>query len=84
MNSIANLLALALTGTLLSACTKDELARNIYDGARAHNESLKSTPLENPRLESLSHDEYEKQRRGDSSRDPNSTADRHPSAAPQM
>jgi len=64
-SSMARVFALALTGMLLLACTKEELARSVYEGARVHNESLRSTPLENPRLESLSHDEYEKARGGD-------------------
>jgi len=65
LSSMGRMFALALTGMLLFACTKDELARNVYEGARVHNESLRSTPLENPRLESLNHDEYEKARSGD-------------------
>jgi hypothetical protein len=60
--SIASFVALALAGAFLPGCTKGELTRNIYEGARVHNESLKSTPLENPRLESLSHDDYERER----------------------
>jgi hypothetical protein len=59
---VACLVALALAGTPLSGCTKEEIARNVYEGARVHNESLKSTPPENPRFESLSHDEYERGR----------------------
>jgi len=79
--SIARLLLLALAGALLSGCAKDKLARNIYEGARVHNESLKSTPLENPRLESLSHDQYEKERHGDSRCQGNVSGDPQPSQA---
>jgi hypothetical protein len=69
MRSLARLLALAFAIAigLLSGCTKD-VSRNIYEGARQHNESLKGTPLENPRAESVSRDEYEKALRGDSRR----------------
>jgi len=69
MRSLARLLALAFAIAigLLSGCTKD-VSRNIYEGARQHNESLKGTPLENPRAESVSRDEYEKALRGDSGR----------------
>jgi hypothetical protein len=63
VNSTPTLLALALAAGVLSSCTREELARNVYEGAKAHNESLKSTPLENPRAESLSYDQYEKERK---------------------
>ena len=69
IRSIACLVALGLVVASLPACAG--LERNIYEGARVHNESLKSTPLENPRLESLSYDEYEKERAGKSPSDPN-------------
>jgi len=52
----------------LSGCTKDEVYRNVYEGARANNDSKKSTPLENPRSDSMSHEQYEKERRGEGSR----------------
>ena len=68
MRSLARLLALAFTIGILSGCTKDQLSRSVYEGARQHNESLKGTPLENPRAESVSRDEYEKALRGDSGR----------------
>ena len=69
MSALTRLLALAFPFAIgfLSGCTKD-LSRNIYEGARQHNESLKGTPLENPRAESVSRDEYEKALRGDSGR----------------
>ena len=63
MISLARLLAFAFAIGLLFGCTKD-LSRNIYEGGRQHNESLKGTPLENPRAESVSRDEYEKALRG--------------------
>jgi len=54
----------------LSGCTTEELSRNVYEGARVHNESLKSTPLENPRTEPTPYDQYEKERRDGASSAP--------------
>ena len=68
MSSLARWLALASASVLLGGCAKDQLSRNVYEGGRQHNESLKGTPLENPRAESVSRGEYEKALRGDSGR----------------
>jgi hypothetical protein len=70
MNPIVTLAALALAAGVLSGCTKEELSRNVYEGANMHNESLKSTPLENPRTESTPYDQYEKERRDGGSSSP--------------
>jgi hypothetical protein len=64
MSSLARLLALTFVIGILCGCATDQLSRNIYEGARQHNDSLKGTPLENPRAESVSRDEYEKALRG--------------------
>jgi hypothetical protein len=53
----------ALFALLASGCTTHELSRNIYEGIRTHEESLKSTPLEKPGTASPSYDEYERERR---------------------
>ena len=69
MRSLALPLAFALAATL-SGCTKDDVYRNVYEGARANNDSKKSTPLENPRSDSIGYEEYEKERRGEGSQSP--------------
>lgn len=67
MRSSALWLAFA-TAACSFGCAKDDVYRNIYEGARANNDSRKGTPLENPRSDSMSHEQYEKERRGDASR----------------
>ena len=52
----------ALFVLLASGCTTQELSRNIYEGIKTHEESLKFTPLEKPRGASPSYDEYERER----------------------
>ena len=51
-----------------SACTRDDVYRNVYEGARANNDSRKSTPLENPRSDSMGYEQYEKERSSDPTR----------------
>ena len=53
-------LSFALVSTALSACT----AEGIYEGSRAYNKTIKSTPMEKSKEELPSHDQYEKERRG--------------------
>jgi len=67
MRSLTVLVGFALAAGL-AGCTKDDVYRNVYEGARVNNDSKKSTPLENPRTDSMSHEQYEKERRGDLSR----------------
>jgi len=49
----------ALFVLLASGCTTQELSRNIYEGIKTHEESLKFTPLEKPSAASPSYEEYE-------------------------
>ncbi len=53
----------ALFVLLASGCTTQELSRNIYEGIKTHEESLKSTPLGKPGTASPSYDEYDRERR---------------------
>ena len=53
-------LSFALVSAALSACT----AEGIYEGSRAHNKTIKSTPMERSKEELPSYDQYEKERRG--------------------
>ena len=46
--------------TAFSACT----AEGIYEGSRAYNKTIKSTPMERSKEELPSYDQYEKERRG--------------------
>ena len=54
-------LFLAFVSTAVSACT----AEGIYEGSRAYNKAIKSTPMEKSKEELPSYDQYEKERRGD-------------------
>ena len=53
-------LFLAFVSTVLSACT----AEGIYEGSRAYNKAIESTPMEKSKEELPSYDQYEKERRG--------------------
>src|SRR5207302_11253664 len=50
----------AIVSMALSACT----AEGIYEGSRAYNKAIKSTPMEKSKDELPSYDQYEKERRG--------------------
>jgi len=50
----------ALAAVLLCGCTAEQLSRGLYEGARARNDSLRSTPHDNADGRSLSFDQYEK------------------------
>ena len=62
--------AAGLLATLASGCAMQDVSRNIYEGARLRNESLRSTPLEKSAAPSMSYDEYERERKVDSARRP--------------
>jgi hypothetical protein len=62
MKALRRLLGFAFAAIVLSACTTGQFSRNVYEGAAAHNESLKPTPLGNPRAESVGYDQYEQER----------------------
>jgi hypothetical protein len=53
-------LSFALVSTALSACA----AEGIYEGSRAYNKTIKSTPMERSKEELPSYDQYKKERRG--------------------
>ena len=57
-------LAVAFASQALAACTTDQLSRGIYEGSRAYNKSVETTPLEKSKNELPSYDQYEKERRG--------------------
>jgi hypothetical protein len=55
-------LVFAFVSIELFACT----AESVYEGSRAYNKSIKSTPMEQSKGELPSYDQYEKERRGTS------------------
>jgi len=57
-------LTIVFASQVLTACTTDQLSRGIYEGSKAYDKSIKSTPLEKSKSELPSYDQYEKERRG--------------------
>jgi hypothetical protein len=66
MKRLARFVMLTFAVLVFSACTAEQLSRNLYEGASVHNRSLKSTPLENSKGEPMSNDQYEKERQSSS------------------
>jgi uncharacterized lipoprotein len=56
----------ALAGAVLAAsvagCSSSDVARNVYEGGRAYNESLRGTPLEKSRTPAPGFDQYDRER----------------------
>ena len=53
----------AMALLLLGGCTAQELSRNVYEGSRVHNESLRSDPLEKANTPAPDYDQYDRERR---------------------
>ena len=53
-------LSFALVSAALSACT----AEGVYEGSRAYDKAVKSTPMEKSKEELPGYDQYERERRG--------------------
>jgi len=51
--------------TVLSGCAAESMSRGVYEGSRAYDKALKSTPMEKSKDELPTYDQYEKERRGD-------------------
>ena len=49
---------------LLAACSTEQAARGVYEGSRAYDKAIQSTPLEKSKNELPDYDQYEKERRG--------------------
>lgn len=60
MKRISLSLFIALVSAAFPACT----AEGVYEGSRAYNKAIKSTPMEKSKDELPSYDQYEKERRG--------------------
>ena len=63
MRILPRALVLAISTVAISACSTEQVSRNLYEGIKAHNESYKSTPMERTKGEGLSYDQYEKERK---------------------
>ncbi|MGB5080499.1 MAG: hypothetical protein WBO23_07130 [Burkholderiales bacterium] len=62
MAPVSRFLGAALVAALLFGCSSDRLARGVYEGSKARNDSLKGTPREKSKNELPSYDQYEKER----------------------
>jgi len=60
--------AAGLLATVVGGCAMQDVSRNVYEGARLQNESLRSTPLEKSAAPSMSYDEYERELKAGSAR----------------
>jgi len=60
---IIRLFLIAMSGALLGGCTTEQISRNVYDGVRNRNETLRSTPPDYTLPRALSYDDYERERR---------------------
>lgn len=63
MAGFYRILGSALAAALLCGCTSDQLARGVYEGSKARNDSLKGTPREQSGSDLPSYDRYEKERK---------------------
>jgi len=57
-------IALLIPALLLAACSTEDAARGIYEGSRAYDKAIQSTPLEKSKGELPPYDQYEKERQG--------------------
>ena len=48
----------------LAACGTEQVSQGIYEGSRAYNKAIESTPLEKSKNELPPYDQFEKERRG--------------------
>jgi len=64
MRRLFPFLAAGFVVTVLSGCTAESMSRGVYEGSRAYDKALKSTPMEKSKDELPSYDQYEKERRG--------------------
>lgn len=63
MRALQRTLIVAFGTVAVSACSTEQVSRNVYEGIKAHNESYKSVPMERTKGEGLSYDQYEKERK---------------------
>jgi hypothetical protein len=63
MEPMRSVLIFGFAVTIASGCTSEQMSRNVYEGSRVYNESLRSTPLERSKNDLPGYDEYEEERR---------------------
>jgi len=63
MSPARRLAGAGLAAALLCGCSPQQLARGVYEGTKARNDSLKGSPRENPKGDLPGYDEYERERR---------------------
>jgi hypothetical protein len=61
--SFLRALGAAFVISSIAGCSSAEIARNVYEGGRAYDENLRSTPLEKSRTPAPAFDEYDRERR---------------------
>jgi uncharacterized lipoprotein len=61
--SLTRVFSAAFVISSIAGCSSAEIARNVYEGGRAYDESLRSTPLEKSRTPAPGFDEYDRERR---------------------
>jgi hypothetical protein len=59
---------LALVGAALSGCSTDQIARAVYYSFRVQNQAVDVTPPMLQRTEPMPFDQYQRERRGETSR----------------
>jgi uncharacterized lipoprotein len=59
---------LAVLVAMLAGCSTQDISRNLYEGIWLHNESQRGTPRELPPGPAPTYDQYERERRAETSR----------------
>jgi hypothetical protein len=62
--AIIQLFLIAMPGALLCGCTTGQISRNVYDGVKNRNETLRSTSPDYTTPRAPSYDDYDRERRG--------------------
>jgi len=63
---LRRVLASILVVASVAGCSSSEIARNVYEGGRAYDESIRGTPLEKSHTPAPGFDEYDRARRAPS------------------
>lgn len=61
--AILDFFVIAMLGALLSGCATEQISRNVYDGVKNRNETLRSTPPDYTSPRAPSYDDYDRERR---------------------
>jgi len=63
MAPVHRVLGAALAAALVCGCASEQLARGVYEGAKARSDSLKGTPREQPGSDLPGYEQYDKERK---------------------